>query len=185
MVAQNRVLQTPHPAPRARKSAVVRPKAMAQKYEFFEDKAGSRRWRSIASNGEVISSGTLAQIAGADAIDTVRNGVPFAVVQHIAERLRLSLDQLLEYSGLSKSTVKARQTNMQPLSAMESDRLYRADRLITKADSIFLNEEDAAAWLRTPLRSLGNVVPLSLIDTVPGYEMVLDELGRIEYGAVA
>ena len=40
-------------------------------------------------------------------------------------------------------------------------------------------------WLKSPCRVLGNVTPLSLLETDAGIEAVLNELGRIEHGIVS
>ncbi|WP_220476902.1 antitoxin Xre/MbcA/ParS toxin-binding domain-containing protein [Massilia cavernae] len=48
-----------------------------------------------------------------------------------------------------------------------------------------MDEEAAKTWLRQNNRSLGGEVPLSLLDTEVGYELVLDTLGRIEHGVVS
>ena len=40
-------------------------------------------------------------------------------------------------------------------------------------------------WLKSPCRVLGNVTPLSLLETDAGIEAVLNELGRIEHGIIS
>ena len=40
-------------------------------------------------------------------------------------------------------------------------------------------------WLKTPIRELANQAPLQLFDTVTGFGLVDDVLGRIDYGIPA
>lgn len=40
-------------------------------------------------------------------------------------------------------------------------------------------------WLRTPIRELAQQAPLQLLDTVTGFGLVEDVLGRIDYGLPA
>nr|WP_229264645.1 MbcA/ParS/Xre antitoxin family protein [Duganella sp. 1411] len=47
------------------------------------------------------------------------------------------------------------------------------------------DEPSAQRWITQENRSLGGEAPLSLLDTEAGYELVLDTLGRIEYGIVS
>jgi putative toxin-antitoxin system antitoxin component (TIGR02293 family) len=47
------------------------------------------------------------------------------------------------------------------------------------------DDDSAKAWVVRGNRSLGGKAPLSLLDTEVGYELVLDTLGRLEYGIVS
>lgn len=50
---------------------------------------------------------------------------------------------------------------------------------------LFVESADAQAWMTTPSKYLCGVTPESLLATAKGRKLVLDELGRIEYGTVA
>jgi putative toxin-antitoxin system antitoxin component (TIGR02293 family) len=51
-----------------------------------------------------------------------------------------------------------------------------------RAIEIFGTREKAIRWLRTPLPSLADRTPLSMLNTADGIERVEDVLGRIEQG---
>ncbi len=51
-----------------------------------------------------------------------------------------------------------------------------------RAIEVFGSREKALRWLKTPVRSLGNQPPLSLLDTPEGIDRVNDVLGRVEHG---
>lgn len=55
-------------------------------------------------------------------------------------------------------------------------------RVMRRAIKVFGDRVTALDWLETPNCSLGNVVPMSLLATDRGAEMVMDALGRIEHG---
>ena len=86
---------------------------------------------------------------------------------------------------LPKSTVKGRISADGLLSATEQDRVYRAENILSCAMRVLEDEDAARAWVSRPNRSLGGEVPLALLDTEAGYELVMDTLGRIEYGIVS
>jgi len=44
------------------------------------------------------------------------------------------------------------------------------------------DEDQAREWLQRPNRTLQGAMPLDLLGTDAGAELVSDELGRIEYG---
>jgi putative toxin-antitoxin system antitoxin component (TIGR02293 family) len=49
------------------------------------------------------------------------------------------------------------------------------------AEEVFQCESKAAIWLKSPNHALGDVAPTTLLDTIAGIKLVLDELGRIEH----
>jgi putative toxin-antitoxin system antitoxin component (TIGR02293 family) len=120
-----------------------------------------------------------------DIIRTMRSGIPAEVIPRLAARVGISQDGLFQMLRLPKSTMKARISKNDMLSASEQDRLYRTEKVLTRALAVLEDEESAKAWVVRGNRSLGGEAPLSLLDTEVGYELVLDTLGRIEYGIVS
>jgi uncharacterized protein (DUF2384 family) len=51
-----------------------------------------------------------------------------------------------------------------------------------RAIEVFGTREKALRWLSTPVRSLGDQTPLSLLNTPEGIAEVQDTLGRVEHG---
>jgi len=118
-------------------------------------------------------------------IRDMRSGTPASVIAALASRFGMSQDGLFEVLRLPRSTMKGRISKNEVLSASEQDRMYRADRVWVRAVEVLEDEDAARAWIRRHNRSLGGEPPLSLLDTEVGYELVLDTLGRIEYGVVS
>jgi hypothetical protein len=54
--------------------------------------------------------------------------------------------------------------------------------VLARAIEVFGEREKALQWLRTPVRSLGDKTPISLLGTPEGLARVLDTLGRVEHG---
>ena len=50
------------------------------------------------------------------------------------------------------------------------------------AEEVFGNRKQAVDWLRTANRSLAGRQPFELVGTDAGAELVVDVLGRLEYG---
>jgi putative toxin-antitoxin system antitoxin component (TIGR02293 family) len=121
----------------------------------------------------------------ADIIEKMRSGTPASVVPVIADRYGLSQDGFFGMLGLPKSTMKARLAKDAALSWSEQDRIYRAEKVWERAMRVLEDENAVRAWVVRANRSLGGAAPLTLLDTEPGYELVLDTLARIEYGIVS
>ena len=107
-----------------------------------------------------------------------------SVVPEMALGVGVGQDKLLEMLQLSRSTIKGRISKKETLSPMEADRVYRLMQLLTRAVGALGSEENATSWLRQELRALGGAAPIELLDTEPGYELVMDTLGRIEAGVI-
>jgi putative toxin-antitoxin system antitoxin component (TIGR02293 family) len=118
-------------------------------------------------------------------IRKMRAGTPARVIPEMAARLGLSQDRLFDTLKLPKSTMKARISEDALLSPAEQDRIYRADKVWARALGVLEDGPSARRWITQENRSLGGEAPLSLLDTEAGYELVLDTLGRIEYGIVS
>lgn len=118
-------------------------------------------------------------------ITNMRSGTPASVIPEMASRLGISQDGLFTVLGLPKSTMKSRISKNDVLSGSEQDRVYRAHRVWSRAVEVLEDEDSARKWISRENRSLGGEVPLALLDTEVGYELVLDTLARIEYGVVS
>ena len=62
-----------------------------------------------------------------------------------------------------------------------SERIYELARLFGLGYTIFDSKEAFKQWLMTPTRTLGNKIPFDLLDSSFGFEMVENEIVRIQY----
>jgi putative toxin-antitoxin system antitoxin component (TIGR02293 family) len=120
-----------------------------------------------------------------DLIARMRSGVAADVVLVLAEKLGVGQKRLLDLLQLRQHAVGRRIRENGTLSPTEQDRLYRAEKVLVRAVQVLEDGDSARRWLTRANRSLGGEVPLALLDTQAGYEMILDTLRRIEYGAVS
>jgi putative toxin-antitoxin system antitoxin component (TIGR02293 family) len=75
-------------------------------------------------------------------------------------------------SSMQKKTVYGKET---------SERIYELARLFGLGYEVFDSKEDFKKWLITPSRTLGNKIPFELLDSSFGFEMVENEIVRIQY----
>ena len=112
----------------------------------------------------------------------IRGGYDYASITQLAKALDTTMEATINVLGLPRSTIKKKQMDAQPLSPALSDQIYRANRVFVRCIDLFGEKEAANRWLQREHPSLNGVTPLSLLDTTAGYEMVLDELERINNG---
>jgi len=126
-------------------------------------------------------------IAGSpeDVIGRTRAGFPASALIDLSDFLELPRTRLYEAVGVSRSTMENRIKKKQTLSADEGDKVVRIAKTIARAAEVLGGEDPARQWMSRRIRSIGDVDPVSLLDTQAGYELVMDTLGRIEHGISA
>ncbi|MES3024594.1 MAG: antitoxin Xre/MbcA/ParS toxin-binding domain-containing protein [Pseudomonadota bacterium] len=120
-----------------------------------------------------------------DMIRLMRAGIPARRVSTIAASMGLTQDKFFELLRLPTDTMKGLISSDGLLSSTEQDRIYRAERVLARAREVLEDEVAARSWISLENRALGGEVPLALLDTEVGYELVLNTLGRIAYGVVS
>jgi len=75
-------------------------------------------------------------------------------------------------SSMQKKTVYSKET---------SERIYALARLFGLGYDVFDSKEEFKQWLMTPSRPFGNKIPFELLDSSFGFEMVENEIVRIQY----
>lgn len=115
------------------------------------------------------------------AVMVIRKGLPASSFSHMVKSLNTTESYLLPIVGISDRTWQRRQKEKKPFDLVESDRLYRLAKVYARAIEVFEDEAVALDWLKSKNRALGDV-PLMLLDTEAGTDMVERVLTRIEHG---
>lgn len=111
----------------------------------------------------------------------LRRGFPYASYEAVVHNLNLGAGDLARILGIATRTLARRKT-AQSLSPIESDRLYRIVKVTRRAIEVLGSLEHAREWLVRPNLALGNVSPISLLDTEIGEQQVEEVLDRISLG---
>lgn len=114
-------------------------------------------------------------------VERIRRGLPGEAVAALSRKMGVSQKELAGWLHVTPRSLQ-RYTFTANLSPEISDRVAQLIRVYCRCDEVFKDESKVSGWLKTPNYALGNIAPMSLFDTTPGIEMVLDELGRIEHG---
>lgn len=110
-------------------------------------------------------------------IDRIRNGVKKADWKQLINSLDATekeFEHILpaSISSMQKKTVYGKET---------SERIYEVARLYGQGYQVFDTKDDFKNWLMTPSRALGDKKPFELLDSSLGFEMVENEIVRIQY----
>lgn len=106
-------------------------------------------------------------------------GREISALQRLAE-YGCSEDELVR-SAVPHREVVARLQKGRRIDLSEKD-AERVLKIFVHADEVFGDRRKAQRWLREPCRAIGNTIPLSLLQSDEGSEIVREELHRIEYG---
>jgi putative toxin-antitoxin system antitoxin component (TIGR02293 family) len=116
-------------------------------------------------------------------ITLIREGVSGDSIIRFAEMINIPKNDVYNLLNLKARTAQ-RQVSKN-LDADKSGHLVQITRILQRCVEVFADLEKAKRWLKSPNYALGNQVPLNLLDTTEGIELVRDTLTRIEYGAFA
>ena len=114
-------------------------------------------------------------------IDSVRAGIPARSLERLGQAYGIPRVKIVHLAGLSESTYKRRLAKDERLTPEASDRAYRVARIAALAETIFEDHDKATRWMNSWNRVLEDV-PINLLDTEAGTEMVETVLHRIDYG---
>lgn len=126
----------------------------------------------------------MARFGPFDWVSAIRLGFPSQALDSFATNVGATNSELGAMLGLSVRAMAGRRRK-ERLSPAESERLLRLAKTVARAEDVFGDLSNGLAWLNTSNISLGGVAPISLLDTELGAELVIDVLGRIEYGIFA
>lgn len=114
----------------------------------------------------------------------IEAGVPGKAIPNLLMVLDFTREDFSDLLGRARKTLNELEQRAH-LSRADSDLLYRIARALVYAVSVFGETGYAVQWLKEPNEALGGAVPLRLLATVEGDEIVRAELGAIEHGLPA
>lgn len=116
-----------------------------------------------------------------DLVSLAREGLTTVSIDALTEALEISTDEIVALLPISRRTLE-RYAENQKLSPELSDRIIQIARVYSRTLEVFGDRNLALGWLKSPCKAFGDVIPLSYLNLSSGFEIVMDELGRIDYG---
>lgn len=116
--------------------------------------------------------------------ELIEKGFPSdAVIAFVQSVTRFKDKQVFgKIIGLSDRTVQRRIKNPEPLTSEQSSSAWRLAKVLSKAEGVLGDLQEAANWMVTPATGLENRAPIDLLTTQVGFELVDDLLTRMDYG---
>ena len=114
-------------------------------------------------------------------IEIIRKGIPKKVIDTIMTRTGLTEDEMSSVLHVSKRTIQ-RRVPQEVLNPEQSERLVELAKLYSRGKEVFGDINIFKEWMDREILTLGNRKPKEFLDTSIGFNILLDELGRIEHG---
>ena len=119
-----------------------------------------------------------------DVIEMSKEGITKASLMDFVRFLNFTPEQFARMLPITLRTIQ-RYSNKQKFSPTVSEHIIQLVFLVGKGIEVFGSLEKFSGWFNTPSKALGGKAPSELVDLKTGAQMVMDELGRIEYGVYA
>lgn len=119
-----------------------------------------------------------------DWVKLARRGVSKQALLSLAEVGAVSYKTLAGLLPVSERTLQ-RYSGDKRFTPEVSEHIILIARVLKRAEEVFESMDSVKHWMNTPIGTLGNETPISLLDTIFGADLVMDELGRIEQGVYA
>ncbi len=117
-------------------------------------------------------------------IQQSRHGLPVFKIESYMNKYGLTLKEIAAILNLSERTLQ-RYDSSDVLSKESSDRALHLQRLYERGEDVFGSLDKFKRWMKSPILAFNNNNPITYLDTIFGFELIEQELGRIEYGIFA
>jgi putative toxin-antitoxin system antitoxin component (TIGR02293 family) len=114
-------------------------------------------------------------------IDAVKNGISKEELENLKIGAELDYDTLARILNITKATLHNKK-GKDKFDTAVSEKIFLLADLYSYGYEVFENKGKFNSWMKNDNRSLGGITPLSLIDTLYGFEEIKHLIGRIEYG---
>lgn len=116
-----------------------------------------------------------------DLLQLARKGITKKALLALAKKISLTLEEIATVLHISERTLQ-RYTPTTLVKTEYADKAIELARLYERGIEVLGSESAFNGWVKTPNLALGGEIPFNLLDTRIGFNMVLNILGRIEYG---
>ncbi len=125
----------------------------------------------------VVTNATNAPGYQFELIDRIRQGVKKSDWKRLIKNIGATEKEFeailpVSISSMQKKDVYSKET---------SERIYALARLFGLGYEVFDSKDDFKNWLMTPAPALGHKKPFELLDSGLGFEMIENEITRIQY----
>ena len=116
-----------------------------------------------------------------DFINLARQGFPKKALLALAKKISLNIQELANILHISERTLQ-RYEDDAIIKTEYAEKAVELARLYTRGEEVFGSMDKFKLWIKAPSIIFNGEAPVTFLDTSAGFDMVFNELGRIEHG---
>lgn len=116
-----------------------------------------------------------------DLLTLARKGISKKSLIVLAKRISLTIQQVAGIMHISERTLQ-RYTPSTIIKTEHAEKAIELARLYERGIEVFGTLDNFNEWMKTPNYTLNGEAPIDLLDSSLGFNLILQTLGRIEYG---
>lgn len=116
-----------------------------------------------------------------DLLELSDEGIPKVALVNLAKYLSFTIRQMAQLLPLTERTIQ-RYAPQKHFNRVVSEHILHIAKVAARGTEVFGTKDRFLSWMSHPNKALANKTPLSLLRSRFGLDLVLDELGRMEYG---
>lgn len=124
---------------------------------------------------------TAATSSDFDIIKLARHGFPKKALLALAKKISLNIQELSNILHISERTLQ-RYEDDAIIKTEYAEKAVELARLYTRGEEVFGSMDKFKLWVKAPSLVFNGEAPVTFLDTSAGFDMVFNELGRIEHG---
>ncbi len=116
-----------------------------------------------------------------DLYELGKKGIPKKSLVALAQNIHMSTRAITNILHITERTLQ-RKKDLDLINESLSEHIIQIAEVYSRGNDVFDTIEDFQVWITASNTALGNKKPIELLSSRYGAQLVLDELGRIEYG---
>lgn len=118
---------------------------------------------------------------GMDRYELSRTGIPKRALLNLVSNLNLSLRSMSTLLNVAERTIQ-RKRDDELLDVSTSEQVIQIAEVYSRGNEVFGSPGNFQEWMKTENISFAGKRPMELLPSRYGAQMILDEIGRIEWG---
>jgi putative toxin-antitoxin system antitoxin component (TIGR02293 family) len=135
-------------------------------------------YQLLSKYGQYTSDKSLITLAALKGLDS-------PVFSDVIRLTGFPRDKVAGWLDLSLKTIMKYEKEKKQMNSADSELLLKIIALFEKGIDLFATRDHFLKWLEKPAFGLGSLVPVDMMKTSGGIDLIMDELVRIEYGDLA
>jgi putative toxin-antitoxin system antitoxin component (TIGR02293 family) len=119
-----------------------------------------------------------------DLYEVSKTGLPKKALINLIQNLGFSVKAMASLLSITERTIQ-RKSDTELLDFITSEQILQVADVYSRGNTVFGSQEKFKDWIMLTNKALNNMRPIDLLSSRYGAQMVLDEIGRIEYGIIA